>query len=374
MKIVIVYDSTHPDAQKNKCFSEEFALKGSGHSFTVELANQATKHEFEIVTADVFLGREADSSAIVYCITDMVTPLTNTVLKRGAIPFVCFSMESPLIAKDFYVNIRELSGRFIYSIQFKGTLERLRSSSTKFIPMHFPVPERTPLKNEADWNDRKFLILVNSNKRAFFSDYSSIATAVRSIASKLKFTYLRLRDPWMLTPEFYKDRIELIRYFADRPGFALYGIGWNNPIAGFSERYHQAAKKVFLGPLPYEKKLGKMSEFKFAVCFENCAFPGYVTEKIFDCFLAGTIPIYFGPEDITEFVPRDTFINFRDFKDFQTLEKFIRNMTKAEAEQKLTAASRFLQSSAFDKHYLPNFISDIVDKIKDHSNSQLPSR
>jgi hypothetical protein len=373
MKIVIVYDSDHPDARKNKCFTKEFALKGSGHSFTVELANQAIQNGFEIITADVFLQRQPDANTNAYCITDMVTTLTNTILERGAIPFICFSMESPLIAKDFYVNISKLSGRFNYSIQFKGAFERLRSSNSKFITMHFPVPERLSIKNKNEWDSRKFLIVVNSNKRAFFSDYSTVKTAIRSVASQLKFTYLRLVDPWMRTPEFYKDRIELIRYFAGKPGFALYGIGWNNPIAGFPKVYHEAAKKVDKGPLPYEKKLAVMNEYKFAVCFENCAFPGYVTEKIFDCFLAGTIPIYFGPEDITEFVPRNTFIDFRDFKDFKALETFIGNFTSAEAEEKLKAADAFLQSRAFEKHYLPNFISDIVDKIKHHSNSQLPN-
>ena len=50
---------------------------------------------------------------------------------------------------------------------------------------------------------------------------------------------------------------------------------------------------------PFRDKLGKdkidyMKDFKFNICPENMDVPNYVTEKIFDAFQAGTIPIYHG--------------------------------------------------------------------------------
>ena len=50
---------------------------------------------------------------------------------------------------------------------------------------------------------------------------------------------------------------------------------------------------------PFRDKLGKdkidyMKDFKFNICPENMDAPNYVTEKIFDAFQAGAIPIYHG--------------------------------------------------------------------------------
>ena len=40
-----------------------------------------------------------------------------------------------------------------------------------------------------------------------------------------------------------------------------------------------------------------------------------MTERMFNCFKAKTIPIYIGCYNIEEHVPKDLFIDFREFKD-----------------------------------------------------------
>ena len=47
---------------------------------------------------------------------------------------------------------------------------------------------------------------------------------------------------------------------------------------------------------PVESKLEKMKDYKYSLCFENSYHPGYVTEKVFDAFAGGTIPLYWGSE------------------------------------------------------------------------------
>ena len=41
--------------------------------------------------------------------------------------------------------------------------------------------------------------------------------------------------------------------------------------------------------------------------------PGYITEKLFDCFRAGCVPVYVGPKEIHDYVPADCFIDGRKF-------------------------------------------------------------
>jgi hypothetical protein len=52
------------------------------------------------------------------------------------------------------------------------------------------------------------------------------------------------------------------------------------------------------------------SQYKFIICFENSKTPGYVTEKIFNVFLSGSIPIYDGAPNINDYIQPGTFIQY----------------------------------------------------------------
>lgn len=66
------------------------------------------------------------------------------------------------------------------------------------------------------------------------------------------------------------------------------------------------------GPVP--NKIEFMKPYKFCIAYENCSYPGYVTEKIMDCFYAGCIPIYWGSPLIhLDFNP-DRILNRMNFK------------------------------------------------------------
>lgn len=52
------------------------------------------------------------------------------------------------------------------------------------------------------------------------------------------------------------------------------------------------------------------SQYKFIICFENSKTPGYVTEKIFNVFASGSIPIYDGAPNITDYIVPSSFIQY----------------------------------------------------------------
>ena len=52
---------------------------------------------------------------------------------------------------------------------------------------------------------------------------------------------------------------------------------------------------------------------KFSIVCENCAFPGYTTEKLPDAFAARCIPIYWGDPEITKVFNPQAFVNVRDY-------------------------------------------------------------
>ena len=58
-----------------------------------------------------------------------------------------------------------------------------------------------------------------------------------------------------------------------------------------------------------------------------------ISEKIFDCFYSGTIPIYLGDPNISDTIPSDTFIDYRDFSNINDLLKYLDDMPKKVVKQ-----------------------------------------
>ena len=360
MDRVIVFDSVHPLARNNRCFDEANEYAGCGYAILVRLAREAQRRGLQVMTSDVYQEMRVPSPNDV-CLADMVSSYTDEILKSGVRPAICMSLESPLVAKRFFHKIARYSGRFHHSYQFSGTKERLVGTGTVFHPLVFPMETRVPMAPKA-WEERDYLVVVNSNKRASFVGMGSLKEVARSAVSQTYSAMLKATDPWMRSREIYVDRIEAIRYFSTCRDFSLYGTGWDGSIWGFGPSYHRAALRVFKGTIPPDvrRKREVMNGFKFALCFENCAFPGYVTEKIFDCFLAGCIPIYFGAPNICDIVPNRAFIDYRRFDSYADLDAFLRGMTRREASVYMDASREFLASAAFDRLTVDHFVNDIL--------------
>ena len=70
-------------------------------------------------------------------------------------------------------------------------------------------------------------------------------------------------------------------------------------------------------------KIEHNNNYKFAIAFENEDYPGYVTEKICDIYKSNSIPIYWGTKGVVQDFNPSTFINARDFNNFDELVEHI---------------------------------------------------
>jgi hypothetical protein len=130
--------------------------------------------------------------------------------------------------------------------------------------------------------------------------------------------------------ELYSKRLETIQWFEKNHPDDLdyYGIGWDYL---FNIRWQKLFRKLkILDFIPknssrcykgrVDEKLSVLRKYKFAICYENAKdIEGYITEKIFDCFFAGTIPIYWGPKNILNFIPENCLIDRTKFKNNEEL-------------------------------------------------------
>ena len=112
-----------------------------------------------------------------------------------------------------------------------------------------------------------------------------------------------------------------------------------------------------------------LKNYKFTLCLENAIFPGYVTEKIFDALFAGSIPIYYGAPDITELIPNDSFIDIRDFKNYDNLYTFISMMDKQKYENYMIAIKNFVKSEKYKNFSQENYAQSVLKIINDEFNN-----
>ncbi|MGA7879107.1 MAG: glycosyltransferase family 10 [Desulfoferrobacter sp.] len=76
----------------------------------------------------------------------------------------------------------------------------------------------------------------------------------------------------------------------------------------------------------YTTKQGIISQYKFTIAFENSIGVDYVTEKLYQPLIAGSIPVYLGAPNVDEYSPGDNaYLNISDFKSVRELAEFMKS-------------------------------------------------
>jgi len=68
---------------------------------------------------------------------------------------------------------------------------------------------------------------------------------------------------------------------------------------------------------PFEKKEEGLAPYQFSVIIENCREPAYFSEKLIDCFLCQSIPVYWGAPDVGQYFDLRGMIVCRNAKEVQ---------------------------------------------------------
>lgn len=123
----------------------------------------------------------------------------------------------------------------------------------------------------------------------------------------------------------------------------------------------------FMNNLGYcvKDKVEFQQDYLFSIAYENEAYPGYLTEKIMDAFLARSIPIYWGDPLVVEHFNPEAFVHARDFRNDAELADYLLRlaedtprlvrMLNAPVFRNENEAQDFLQG--FDR-----FITHIIEK------------
>jgi len=158
----------------------------------------------------------------------------------------------------------------------------------------------------------------------------------------------------------HHQRVAAIRHFeAHAPQlFSLYGPGWGIPavepgaMGRLKKRLNEWKLKLFPGARPFpswrgmlQRKSDALDRARFSICYENSrGSPGYLTEKIFDCFTSGCVPIYIGTTHAQAPIPADCYIDADAFDSLHALQAHLEGIDEARFAAYQAAIRRFLAS------------------------------
>lgn len=175
--------------------------------------------------------------------------------------------------------------------------------------------------------------------------------------------------------ELYSERLKTIqfmeRYHPEE--FDLYGIGWDKKIFKGPKVVRALNRFQFLQKLfgyhkcykgKVEKKIQTLSDYKFCFCYENSSLiPGYISEKIMDCFFSGCVPVYYGAPNISDYIPKDCYIDFKSFKSYKELYLYLKNMSSEEYNRIIKNILNFLNSDGIYPFSAEFFANKVVSEV-----------
>jgi len=84
-------------------------------------------------------------------------------------------------------------------------------------------------------------------------------------------------------------------------------------------------------------KMDGLLPYRFSIALENTAIPYYFTEKITDCFLAYTIPVYYGCKNLADYFPERSFIQIDIEEPARTIEQIRQIAENDDWQQRIPA-------------------------------------
>lgn len=259
------------------------------------------------------------------------------------IPKYLIALENPNINR--LNENREYCRRFAKVFAWDARLSDLPNIRKILVPNHL-VSESTPSFAERDI----FSCIINANK------------AFREL----------------LPTDLYLERINTIRWYENNEPehFALYGMGWAKPSPAFGvwpkvKRRIARLQSQLFGRKPFPSYRGEvlnkkevLRRCKFSYCYENTRdLSNYITEKIFDSFLAGCVPIYWGADNVTEYIPPDCFIDRRNFTDTAAVHTFLTSVAPEQHAQYQSNIADFLQGDVAKMFSSEYFAATVVEQI-----------
>ncbi len=241
------------------------------------------------------------SGSIVYIDFWHPSTIPKEILLRKDIFKIGYLLESPNIRHQEQWNANFLNNHFDYIMTYWSDLLDLLSHKSTFCRHNC---------HHLNFNNKFDIDLLNINK----------------IIDKSSCMLLERRD---LSGKYTINNIELTcldnlreKYIKNLKNIDVYGRGWEKyKIHPHINVKHTNGKQNDRPAYEYYKN------YMFCIIIENTTADGYVSEKIYDAFIAGCIPIYYGNNNNQVGIPENMYIDLKNFETSKDLALYIENLS-----------------------------------------------
>jgi hypothetical protein len=212
------------------------------------------------------------------------------------------------------------------------THEPARLDEADVVVFHIPTLSLLPPRSR---HRRQWWVALSQESEA---NYPLLADPMFMAQFDLTMTYRQDADVWtpyfgpetlqtLLTPPVPKTETAPAVFFAsgdvDRSGRAEYvrALMEHLPVDSYGRILKNRDLTVDDG---VETKLRTIARYKFTLAFENSIGTDYVTEKLFQPLIVGSVPVYLGSPNVDDLAPADhCYVDVRDFAGPAELAAFL---------------------------------------------------
>lgn len=289
----------------------------------------AAEQGIEVHTADYLMSDKRKAAYNDYYSLGILEHYPKLIARQDVRLRGFFIMEPPVTALRLYRALPELTRYFerVYVHNTDGDGYCLKGvDQSRLHKFYWPQPLSDVIENSwGNANRLKRIVVINGN-----------------------------HIPRSLRGQLYSKRIEAMAHLAKMGVVDLYGRGWHQ---WWSHRSmwppywlnYRTLMSIYRGSC--ESKYEVLSRYRFCLCFENMAMQGYITEKLFDCFYAGTIPLYLGAKNISNLVPPAAYVDCRKFASWKEMCDKVMTLSGKEIDDMRMAGRAFLQSDEGMKYF-----------------------
>ena len=197
-----------------------------------------------------------------------------------------------------------------------------------------------------DFNDADYAL--SQAHIIYFDRYFKYPSFIWRLNNFRNYNIVKIREEVLRHPIRKKFCAAVI---SNNQSFSLFRLGFIRELNKY--------KKVDMGGYVFnnigsqiKNKIEFLSSYKFSISMENSDGDGYVSEKILESFISGTIPIYYGNYMVDEYINPKAYILIKGVKD---LKKKIEYIIKIDNDNELY--KNLLNESIF-------VFNNIVEKIE----------
>lgn len=126
---------------------------------------------------------------------------------------------------------------------------------------------------------------------------------------------------------------------------SVFRVDCLNPCPCVQDNVAESPFRVVSGG---QKRIRVIQHYLFYLAFENQCTNDYVTDKLWEAFEAGAVPVYYGAPNIKDFVPEDSIIDVNDYADTAQL---VEDLIKATKDKKFYESYHSWRKKPLPPHF-----------------------